>query len=350
MQQRRGMPHKTSISTDDSTVSRLNVLAPIFHPCGRNIWEASDFVQTLHQLSRPGFSKGATAQVCTRLLAPGREIITCEQPRSVDLIEDHNAWERQIREMWNDLLSICQPSPFFLEEGVTAHIVIVQQPKPASVGALVTLFDLVRSSVPTRRAVVLNEAISQDEILNAVGLRSAQAYFSVWLGQMQLVPGLQTIGTNGISIFLQMHRHPSGNLAANLQSDLGVQDDIRNLLKLGQTLPQPSEKLHIDLHKHKAFELQEWLDTHFTLPCFDIEAQLEGAAQWMPGSLEWIRGHDWFACDQPVDKIRIYYDGSYVKTAQTIGYAAAAFVQIQGAWIFAGALSGKDAEADDSAS
>ena len=79
-----------------------------------------------------------------------------------------------------------------------------------------------------------------------------------------------------------------------------------------------------------AVDAQLWLDSHFILPCFDIEAQLEGTAQWHPSSLEWIRGEDWFASDHAVDKIRIYYDGSFLKDKGTIGYAAAAFVQTQG--------------------
>ena len=85
----------------------------------------------------------------------------------------------------------------------------------------------------------------------------------------------------------------------------------------------------------------ERFDTHFTLPAFDIESQLEGKVHWMPSSLQWIRA-PWFACDGPVGRIRIYYDGSFKPSTQILGFAAAAFVHFQGQWCFAAAISGMD--------
>lgn len=117
--------------------------------------------------------------------------------------------------------------------------------------------------------------------------------------------------------------------------------------------PKPPDNVlqnHIKINMKDVIDTQDWLDSHFTLPCFDIEAQLLGNAHWHPASLEWIQMHDWFAYDQPVDKIRIYYDGSFVKANNAIGFASVAFVQIAGKWAFAGALSGRDTEADETAS
>ena len=107
---------------------------------------------------------------------------------------------------------------------------------------------------------------------------------------------------------------------------------------------------HLRLDLQHAVEALTWFDQHFVLPCFDIQAQLEGKAHWHPSSLEWIYASEWFASEQRVDEIRVYYDGSFVKTTGAIGYAAAAFVHCSGQWHFAGAVSGQDEEAADLAS
>ena len=82
------------------------------------------------------------------------------------------------------------------------------------------------------------------------------------------------------------------------------------------------------------------LDTHFTLPTFDIEACLGNQAHWLPQCLDWIRS-DWYDWEGPVEAVRIYYDGSYYPQLDSAGSATAAFVSHQGTWKFAGAISMK---------
>lgn len=82
----------------------------------------------------------------------------------------------------------------------------------------------------------------------------------------------------------------------------------------------------------------QWLDTHFTLPTYDIEAQLESLACWLPQCLDWIR-QDWYDWEGPVERIRVYYDGSFDSQTDTSGSATAAFVLQDGIWKFAGASS-----------
>ena len=62
------------------------------------------------------------------------------------------------------------------------------------------------------------------------------------------------------------------------------------------------------------------LDTHFTLPTFDIEACLGNQAHWLPQCLDWIRS-DWYDWEGPVEAIRIYYDGSYYPQLDSAGSA-----------------------------
>ena len=61
-------------------------------------------------------------------------------------------------------------------------------------------------------------------------------------------------------------------------------------------------------------------------------------AHWLPQCLPWIRA-DWYAYDQPIDHISVYYDGSFLTKEGTAGAAAAAFVLHKRRWFFAGAVS-----------
>ena len=95
-------------------------------------------------------------------------------------------------------------------------------------------------------------------------------------------------------------------------------------------------KVHLDFGPARS--AIEWLDVHFTLPTFDIEAVLGEQAHWLPQCLDWIRG-DWYSWDGPLDCVRIYYDGSFHPKSGSAGSASAAFVRQDGVWKFAGALS-----------
>ena len=79
----------------------------------------------------------------------------------------------------------------------------------------------------------------------------------------------------------------------------------------------------------------EWLDAHFFLPRYDLPSTFP----LLPVCYEWIR--DWWEPHSGGTSISIYFDGSFVSTAEGIkaGAAAAAFIFVQNRWLFAGALS-----------
>ena len=110
--------------------------------------------------------------------------------------------------------------------------------------------------------------------------------------------------------------------------------------------PLPAESLepvvsseNLKLGMTQVTSALEIYDAFFTLPVFDVEAQLAGQAHWRPDTLTWIRT-PWYAFDDSVARLRRYYDGSYISDTGCIGFAAAAFVQIDHEWHFAGVVSG----------
>ena len=100
---------------------------------------------------------------------------------------------------------------------------------------------------------------------------------------------------------------------------------------------RPDERIKLDLST--AYEALLRLDDHFILPTFDVAEMLPLDTPWLPCSKDWIN-HPWFAYDEQILDLVVYFDGSFVKDTDKIGFAAAAFVHTQTCWKFAGASSG----------
>ena len=93
--------------------------------------------------------------------------------------------------------------------------------------------------------------------------------------------------------------------------------------------------MHTRIDFVEVFRTMDWLDTHFFLPQYDLPHHFP----FLPESLDWLQ--DWWDPSLGGNCVRIYFDGSFVSSAtkSTAGAAVAAFVQVDGVWKFAGALS-----------
>ena len=102
--------------------------------------------------------------------------------------------------------------------------------------------------------------------------------------------------------------------------------------------PAATEEGCLKINFEAASKALDRLDTHFTLPTYDVENALSGKARWLPQCLPWLRT-DWFTWDRSIEHISVYYDGSFLRQEGTAGAAAVAFVYHSGHWQFAGAVS-----------
>ena len=85
----------------------------------------------------------------------------------------------------------------------------------------------------------------------------------------------------------------------------------------------------------EVFRVFDWLDAHFFLPQFDLPEHFP----FLPCSLDWTK--HWWDPTMGGQRLRLYLDGSHVSSEQgtCAGAAVAAFVESEGIWYFAGALS-----------
>ena len=150
-------------------------------------------------------------------------------------------------------------------------------------------------------------------------------------------PGHPILGWTGFGFVLIID-----DLPPQQPRDVPEEDVTSVLQRSMHAVPiQDSTKVQeerLQLRFAEASQALDKLDTHFTLPVFDLEAVLEGHAQWLPQCLPWIRD-EWYAWDQPFEHVSVYYDGSFLPKEGTAGAAAAAFVLQGRRWLFAGAVS-----------
>ncbi|CAL1163980.1 unnamed protein product, partial [Cladocopium goreaui] len=232
-----------------------------------------------------------------------------------------------------------------MEYGVTSHVIIVQAPKIEWSTSLVSVSDYRLGPNPMRIAITTLEHVTFEQIVHGVHYddlcrhRQEPVHCDVWYQQMHLLPGQRMPCWTGYSFVLHVSRHrqppigqPEGDHQAMFQT-FGRASPA--------SPPRCSDATHaqqIRVDFEPAQKALQWLDTHFTLPTYDIEAQLDPVACWLPQCLDWIR-QEWYDWDGPVECIRVYYDGSFEPKTETSGSATAAFVLQDGTWKFAGALS-----------
>ena len=369
------------------------------------------FIQALHRLwlqqarEMPA-SLEKTIEISTWFLE-GRTTPFNEQMRDVVLSDDFSGWENDIRTAWTDYVDVDAPLQLAFVHPVPPpsplnriHVLAFQHIPDHMRGAVLTSYDnALYQGRPRSVAMTVPHQVTREDLIRNAGLAldcdfRTQVQCSTWFEGTEILQNAFST-EHGFGFNLLIYRQA----LVSWETDELEEPDEQHLLQRGWSRssnadthtkletcvclnaaappfypqdrnpseagcispdstpdtdwPKPSANVpkdYIKINMKDVIDTQEWLDTHFTLPCFDIEAQLAGDAHWHPASLGWIQMKDWFAHDRPVDKIRIYYDGSYVKANNAIGFASVAFVQIAGRWAFAGALSGRDTDADETAS
>ena len=328
--------------------SSLDPNAPVFHPGCRNLWDYSDFINDLHAIWRRHAwrtdGEDLVLSIATWYLAPGRELHRCLLSRPAQLAEDFTLWESALRAVWSDIdfdhlpvdFALVFPEPPFLEPGIAAHVILVQQPVESTIGCLVTVFDDPTYMSHQRQAVILNEAIRFDNVLTMTGYHLVHADFAIWHALQRIQPGTQVMGCDGAAISLQVHRN-----FVHVQPS--TSDQVYFLQLSAHLSSRPAERKTLELPLHDVIQAFERFDAHFFLPAFDLECIGESHP-----AFSWL--HCWWDGLTPASCIRIYFDGSSMSHCDNAvaSAAVAAFVQIEGTWYFAGAWSTTLLHAHDS--
>ena len=340
--------------------------SPVLSFC---IEDYSPFFQALYrrwlQDARRAHASFERTLEITTWYVDGRHMPVNEESRSLILIDDFSQWEDAIRGIWSDLVDVDEAMIFAFVHPVPPpspldriHVLVMQQVPEDARGVVITKYDnALYHGEPVSVATVVPAVLDRDTLI----LHTSRAFGSIpfgthmhcstWHGGQEILQQ-PFLTQHGFGFNVLIHRPTLVDWN---------EDDEQTLLQkpfVGPTPKGPPREVAPASHSQDALRIDlsgtaealVWFDQHFILPCFDIQNQLDGIAHWYPASLEWVHAAEWFASEQKVDQIRIYYDGSFVKKTGVIGYAAAAFVQFQGSWHFAGAISGRDEEAADLAS
>ena len=332
----------------------LNPAAQVFYPDRPNIWLFPEFIQTLHtEFRQTAFaweSEAASAQVQVWFVDHRFHLPTCRFPRPVTLYEDFTDWEQRIKAVWSEYLqddlpyeiAIVSPTPPQMEHGTAAHLILVQAPNDAWATSLVSIIDLNLGYQPNRAAITTPERVTFEHVTQAVGYdvicasRPRPPVCALWFELQRLMPGQSILGWNGFGFVLVIE---DGIQIANA---MPVDDTSFLQHPPRQSKTDDSQKSSADGHLKVRFadasRALDRLDTHFTLPTFDVEEVLKDKAHWLPQCLPWIR-LSWYAFDHPIDHVSVYYDGSFLQQTEQAGAAAAVFVCWNGRWSFAGAVS-----------
>ena len=349
-----------SSSSTDQTGNAMhshsfNPRAQIFCPSGPNLWLFPDFVQELHSefesVASTEERDTASIQVLIWFVDHRFHLPMCIFPRVATLHADFTEWEQRIKSAWHEFLqpdlaleiTVVSPAPPQLEAGIAAHVTMVQAPKDEWATSLISIIDLNVGPQPTRKAITTHERITFEQVMQVTGLtgicqppRGRQSC-ALWHELQQLLPGSQILGWSGFSLVLVIDD------LAQQHSTVEDEVDASSLLQRQLSAAVPTENHanqpdSLQIRFDAASRALDQLDTHFTLPVFDLEDRLKDHAHWLPQCLPWIRA-EWYAYDQPFDHVSVYYDGSFLSHAGTAGAAAAAFVQQGNRWLFAGAVS-----------
>ena len=356
MQQAIDAPAQSSTTEPERPCFNFNPEAPVFLPGLNTIDFQTEFVQTLHQI-------WIAAAVSWEEETPSTKVLVwfvdhrfpmpkCHAPRAVQLYDDFTQWEERIKQSWNELLvrtlplefTVVDPTPPILEHGIAAHIILIQAPRDDWATSLVSICDpALGPAVPLRMAITTHEHITFEQIVHGVYYDDICIYHAepaqcvVWYHQRPIVPGHPIPGWSGYSIVLHVNRNPR-----LIRANRPVEHDEVNLLQRPIASTSTSTTTHEDgeltVDFAKTLDVIDWLDSHFTLPSYDVESVLQGHAHWLPQCTEWLRS-EWFQWEGPIDKIRVYYDGSFLPQTDQAGSAAVAFVMQSNQWKFAGAIS-----------
>ena len=253
---------------------------------------------------------------------------------------DHRQWDRQFQDAWVDPFHadlpcfpvLVAPAPVAMAANDLAHVLLIQNPVDDHVASLVTVLDsTVNAGRPFRVAIITRDLVAERDVLLRIGLvedlQIAEVDCTIEPSSCKLysAPLLPCNDGDSWTVTLRRTHFPTQGLPPWTCHVSGDQD-------------AHAQCAQIDFNTVAVQEALVWFDTHFTLPVFDIECQLSDHVHWRPASLPWIRA-PWYACDQPFELLRVYYDGSYMPHTGGLGFAAAAFVFHDDQWQFAGAVS-----------
>ena len=269
----------------------------------------------------------------------------------VVLGKDYWEWERNLIHRWRDLINptqetdfvIVSPTPPTASTPTEVHIILYQQLGAFNCPSLVTTYDNgVLRGAPYTAAILLPAAASRDEIIAHAGKTFVCPPYmpttscTCWYEGIELHP---------MRLF-QLDTHLCSLSIASLEMTSGLTPQLKTSRKMRQQLqasyryrptastlkdrldaePRRSGAQYVNLqHSIKEFEV---FDSHFFMPdldlgdwalalCLSLDTGLVGFAT--PGHTLWI-----------------YYDGSYIAHEASATAAAAAFLQVDDHWQFAG--------------
>ena len=210
---------------------RFNVHAATFTPGVPPIQAQPENIQDLYTvLSQHAFAwqDGTLRHVIVETWYVNHQMLypTCLQSRQVHLNEHFHLWEQQIKARWADQIDPAQevelllvtPPPPRLEEGIGAHVILIQSPRDQWVSNLVSvddpIFNRINDGNLMRLVITTDEHFTIEHIAQSCGYPTTCASQAqpvrcfAWIQDHQLLPGLVWPGSSGTSIQFSVVRTP----------------------------------------------------------------------------------------------------------------------------------------------
>ena len=306
-----------------------------------------------------------------------------DECRMVVLGEEYWEWERALQRRWIDLLYpdgevdyvFVTPAPPTAATPTEIHIILYQRVRAFECPSIVTTYDNgILQGRPYTAAILLPAAVTLEEIIRRTGKsffcppHLPTATCTCFHEGFELQPLQKFPNRNGYAFILMVHRQLPSNFWDDNFDGLGDSTaassflQIQAHLKVHQTGKEerlttgsvahdqwpPAQAPCVDeqgqkIDLHDSIRAFEAFDAHFFLADFTVPS----IGMWHL-AYPWL--HDWWDFSTPGNCIWIYYDGSY-HTQQEHGSAsaaAAAFLEVNNHWFFAGAISTQCPFAQDS--
>ena len=197
----------------------LNPLAPPFHPNRPNFWDQPADIQALHAVWQTGATDwqgdSPEATFLVWFLCPGGGIQRCLTARRTTLQDDVSVWRERLIFTWRDQvltgfpveIHVVQPTPFSLESGITAHIILTQLFMDQNFGVLLSVQDnAVNDAMPFRIAVNLPNPGQLSQVLDIAGYANEQAAFTLRSGTQTFGPTQLFPTRHGKGLHLLVYR------------------------------------------------------------------------------------------------------------------------------------------------
>eukprot|EP00435_Cladocopium_sp_Y103_P072135 s590_g39.t1 len=355
-----------------------------FNPEPLDLPDLSPFTQALRRLwsDRAATGPGGMEQILrveTWFVESGYLRHNDEQ-RSVILGEEVWDWERLMMIRWQDLLNpaddtdfvLVSPAPPSAQASDEIHIILHQRVRPHECPGLVTVIDTgVLHGHPYTAAMLLPQRVTMEHIVRETGKSFVcpphlpSSTCTCWHAGFELFPRTQFPNQAGLAFVLVVSRQtatfswdsddqddsdssllqtniatriPIDGLQAN-QEEPAPNPAVGERLTVGQVAhtqrpPTNAEQPKQTIDFHTAIVEFEIFDQHFFLPDLDLP-NLHSAHP----AYHWTS--TWWDFATPGHTIWIYYDGSARNNpdSKSVTAAAAAFIQIQSQWLFAGAIA-----------